>query len=434
MFIRVLRDSLFRQKRRKAVVFLAVALGTASAAALADIALDVGDKMNRELKAFGANLVVVPKESTRPVRIAGEDLSRLRPPSYLSQDQVLKVKDNFWKNNILSLAPILDLTARVNGRDAPLAGTWFEREAAIDAEGKERFLAGVKSLNPFWSVRGDWPADLTAEDRRATPVPALVGTRRAAALGIGPGDRITIEGSAGSLTGRVAGILATGGDEDEAILLPLEAAWELSGLPGRVSRVLVSALTTPEDAVYARLGKNPRELPPAEFEKWSCTPFVSSIAYEIEHAVPGAEARAIRRVADTEGRVLGRISGLMILIAVMAAVASALTVTSALTASVLERRSEFGLLKAMGAGNSGVVALLLAEAGVVGLLGGLAGAGVGALMARWLSVSVFGAAVAIRPLSVPLAVAAALGITLAGCVLPAKRIFRLRPFELLRGL
>ncbi len=220
MFIRVLRDSLFRQKRRKAVVLLAVALGTASAAALADIALDVGDKMNRELKAFGANLVVVPRESARPVRIAGEDLSRLRPPSYLSQDQLRKVKDNFWKNNILSLAPVLDLTARVNGHEVPLAGTWFEREAAVDSEGREKYLAGVRSLNPFWSVKGDWPADLTAEDRRAMPVPALVGTRRAAALGVRPGDRITSEGAAGSATRPGAGNPAHGGARGRAILPP----------------------------------------------------------------------------------------------------------------------------------------------------------------------------------------------------------------------
>jgi putative ABC transport system permease protein len=118
----------------------------------------------------------------------------------------------------------------------------------------------------------------------------------------------------------------------------------------------------------------------------------------------------------------------------MAALGAALTVTSALTTSVLERRSEFGLLKAMGAGNSGVIGLLLAEAALLGLLGGLVGAGAGVLMARWLSVTVFGTAASFRPLSIPLAVAAALAITFAGCILPARRITRLRPFELLRGL
>src|SRR5262249_25875542 len=150
--------------------------------------------------------------------------------------------------------------------------------------------------------------------------------------------------------------------------------WELASTKDRVSRVYLRALTTPESAVYERLGKNPRDLPPAEFERWSCTPFPSSIAFELDRAVPGAEARVIRRVADTEGQVLTRITGLMTLVALLAAAASALTVTSALTTSVLERRSEIGILKALGAGAPRVLGLFLAEAATLGLLGGLLGA------------------------------------------------------------
>jgi hypothetical protein len=119
----------------------------------------------------------------------------------------------------------------------------------------------------------------------------------------------------------------------------------------------------------------------------------------------------------------------MALIAVMAVLGSALTVTSALTTSVLERRSEIGLLKAMGAGSPRVVGLFVCEAVMVGALGGLIGRLGGALLARVISASVFGAPVAIRPLSVPLAVAAALLITCAGCIVPVRRILSFRPWR-----
>ena len=147
MFVRILRDSLFRQKRRKAVVLFSVALGTAAAAALGDMALDVGDKVSRELKAFGANLVVVPRESARPIRIGGEDVSSLRLPSYLPADQVLKVKDNFWKNNILAFAPVLDLRGKARGRTFPVLGTWFERPIALDSGSQQESPTGIRSLN-----------------------------------------------------------------------------------------------------------------------------------------------------------------------------------------------------------------------------------------------------------------------------------------------
>jgi putative ABC transport system permease protein len=440
MFVRILRDSLFRQRRRKAIALAAVALGTAASAALGDIALDVGDKMSRELKSFGANLVVLPRGGSGPVGIGGEDLSALRVPSYLPAAEVMRVKDNFWKNNILGFAPLLDVPVFVSGRRALLRGAWFERPAPIEgdaAAGTTAALAGLRVINPFWSVDGRWPnedepgAAAGVATDAATEI--LAGRTIAAALGLVPGAGVTIDVGGRPRAVTVVGILAAGGEEDGLLLAPLAWTQAASGLEGRLSRVLVSALTTPESAVWERLGANPRDLPPAEFEKWTCTPFVSSIAYEIERAWPAVEARVIRRVADAEGAILSRSSRLMALIAIMAAFGAALTVTSALTTGILERRVEIGLLKAMGAGNGTVVALFLAEACAVGLVGGILGAAGGAVLARVISASVFGAPIALRPAALPLAIAAALLITLLGSVLPARRVAGFRPAEVLHG-
>jgi putative ABC transport system permease protein len=451
VFLRILRDSFLRQKRRKTIVLAAVALGTMAASALLDIALDVGDKVGRELKSFGANLVVVPRGGSGPILVGGEDVSALRVPSYLAADEVLKVKDNFWKNNILGFAPVLDVPARAGGRSLVLRGAWFERAVRLDsgagAPATAASLAGLRMLNPFWSVEGHWPSEPggagpTAPDAPAgpsaaatdaPPTEALVGRGIAEAIGARPGGRIDLDVAGRPLHIEVAGILAAGGEEDGMVLVPLEIAQEAAGLPGRATRVLVSALTTPESAVYERLGTDPRRLPPEEFERWTCTPFVSSVAYELERAWPGTEARVIRRVAGAEGAILSRASGLMAFIAAMAALGAALTVTSALTTGVLERRAEIGLLKALGASGANVVGLFLAEAALVGVLGGVIGAAGGALLARVISMSIFGAPVDIRPAALPLSIAAALLITLVGSLLPARRIAGLRPAEVLRG-
>ena len=432
MFLRILGDSLVRQKRRKIVVLAAVTLGTTAAVALANMALDVGDKMARELKAFGANLVVVPAQASHPVRMAGEDVTRWRLPSYLEAREILHVKENFWKNNILAFAPVLDARVTTRAGEIPLRGTWFERQVTLDSG--ERFITGLRTVNPTWSVEGGWVEDLAPGDLRLDPPSALVGAALAQRLGVRAGATLEVTGEAGKADVQVVGVLHGGGEEDDALWVPLEAAWRITGLEGKVSRIPVSALTTPENAVYERLGKNPRDLPPAEFEKWSCTPFASSIAYEIGRAVPSSRVRIIRRVADSEGRILERVSSLMSLLAILAGLGAALAVTSALTAAVLERRLEFGLLKAMGAGNLIVVGLLMAEAGILGVAGGLAGAGAGALLSRWLSVSLFGAVVSIRPFSIALAVATALAIAFLGSILPARRLLGLHPFEMLRGL
>lgn len=465
MFLRVLGDALARQKRRKAIVLVAVVLGTAAASAPADIALDVGDRMSRELKSFGANLVVVPRGGSAPLRVGGADFSSLHVPAYLPAADVLKVKDNFWKNNILGFAPLLDVPAEVNpivttgvvpgesSRIVVLRGAWLDRPFQLDGEpaaaGPEAAAApaeasrtGLRRLNPYWLVEGDWPAEPAAPGTAAAPAvgaetattpQALVGKRLATAFAIRTGDRLPLRTAAGETGFVISGILTTGGEEDEMVIAPLEAVQRSARLDGKLSRVLVSALTTPESAVYERKALDPRALSPKEFESWSCTPFVSSIAYEIEEAWPGAEARVVRRVADAEGAVLGRASGLMILVAVMGVFGAALTVASALTAGILERRVEIGLLKSLGARDATVIGLFLAEASLLALVGGLAGSAAGAWLARLLSASVFGTPVAIRPVSIPLAVACALGITLVGSILPVRRIAGFRPAEVLRG-
>jgi putative ABC transport system permease protein len=468
MFLRVLGDALARQKRRKGIVLVAVALGTAAASAPADIALDVGDRMSRELKSFGANLVVVPRGGAMPVRVGGADFSSLHVPAYLAAADVLKVKDNFWKNNILAFAPLLDVPAQVSAdrttagappdssRTVVLRGAWLDRPFHLDGEpaadaargsvAPEAARTGLRRLNPYWLVEGDWPTEPAAPGIATAPAAAgsagpeaatipqaLVGKRLASALGVRAGDRLPLRIAAGETMFAVSGILNTGGDEEEMVVAPLEAVQRAAGLDGKLSRVLVSALTTPESAVYERKALDPRALSPKDFESWSCTPFVSSIAYEIEESWPGAEARVVRRVADAEGAVLGRASGLMLLVAVMGVFGAALTVASALTAGILERRVEIGLLKSLGARDATVIGLFLAEAAMLALVGGLVGSAAGAWLARILSASVFGSPVAIRPVSIPLAVACALGITLVGSILPVRRIAGFRPAEVLRG-
>ena len=432
MLLRILGDSLLRQKRRKLVVLAAVTLGTAAAAALADIAMDIGDKMSQELKRFGANLVLLPAQGSREVKVAGEEMGAWLMPSYLSAADIPHVKDNFWKNNILAFAPILEARVHSDQRTVALWGTWFDR--AFEIPSGERFVTGIRSLNPAWSVKGRWIEDLDPGDISADPAPALVGVRLAAELGVDVGSRLSVRGEDGELPLQVVGLVRGGGDEEDAILVTLETAWKATGASGKITRVAVSALTTPENAFYARLGSDPRKIPPSEFERWSCTPFVSSIAYELERSVPGSRARIVRRVAESEGRILHRVSSLLLLLALMAGFGATLAVTSALTAAVLERRAEFGLLKALGAGNASVIGLLAAEAGILGIAGGLFGALAGAYLARWISMALFGSPVAIPPLAVPLAVAAALVMVFLGCVIPARRLLRLHPFEMLRGL
>ena len=225
------------------------------------------------------------------------------------------------------------------------------------------------------------------------------------------------------------GILETGGPEDNEVLAPLASVQRWAGLEGKVRRIEISALTKPEDA-FAR--SDVSRLTGAEYDRWYCTPYASSIAYQIQQAIPEAQAKPVYHVAETEGRIMNRIAVLMGLLVVAALVAAGLAVASMMLATVLERRAEIGLFKALGATDAHVAEVFLLEACAVGVLGGVAGYLCGSLLAGRLALAVFGSAVSIHWVILPVCLAVALLVALAGSALPLVRALKISPSLALR--
>src|ERR1019366_158842 len=80
MFLRLVYQSFRRQQRRKLLAGVSIALGVTVATAMIAVATDIGDKINRELRSYGANIAVTPQADTLDVRIGGVDLKPARRP------------------------------------------------------------------------------------------------------------------------------------------------------------------------------------------------------------------------------------------------------------------------------------------------------------------------------------------------------------------
>jgi putative ABC transport system permease protein len=248
----------------------------------------------------------------------------------------------------------------------------------------------------------------------------------ASKLGKHVGDSIDVDGQAAS----ISGILSTGSVEDDQIVAPLAFAQQILGKPGAVRRVYVSALTKPPDALSSR---DPRTMTPEVYDRWYCSPYVESIAFQLQEAIPHSHAEQIRQVAQNEGTVLSRIKGLMLLVTLAALFASALAVSAAMATAIFERRTEVGLMKALGAGNLTVAAIFLGEATMLALIGGVVGFTGGSLLARQIGRSIFSSQISIQPVLFPIILAIAVLVTFAGSAAAIRRAVKFDPVFALRG-
>ncbi|MEX2263151.1 MAG: FtsX-like permease family protein [Bryobacteraceae bacterium] len=409
MFIRLIAESMRRSPGRKAMAAAAVAMGCAVATAMLGVMLDVGDRMNRELRSLGANLAVRPRAQTLPVEIGGVSYRPVSSEEYLNDSDVPKIKTIFWHLNVTSVAPSLKSVVRIRDIEAPVEGVWFQK--------------GLRASASAWKVDGQWVDDSQPDPNGRE---CMIGSALARRLGVSPGSDLALFGK----TFHVQGVLTTGDEEEDRVFVRLEALQQLTGRPGRVTQILVGALTKPEDE-FAR--KDPAKMTPVEYDRWYCTPYVTSIAHQIEEVIPAAVARPIWRVADNEGRVLGKIRGLLLLVALAALISAGLTVWSVTATTVMERRSEIAIMQAMGATDWSVGAVFAAELGILGAVGGIAGSVAGAQLAHWVGRAVFDLAAQLPPLLAPLVVLLAVLLSLAGAAQPLRRALQAPPAAVLRG-
>ena len=231
----------------------------------------------------------------------------------------------------------------------------------------------------------------------------------------------------------IAGIYDAGGDEDEQIYAPLDLVQKLNGLDGKVESIEVSAITTPDNDLAKRAAQNPAALSAADYETWYCTAYVSAICYQIQEAIPDAVASAVRQVAESEGSILDKTQLLMILITILSLIGAALGISNLVTASVMERAQEFGLMKAIGAKDYSITGLVMIEILITALVGGVAGYFMGFGFAQLIGHSVFGSAIEMKVMVIPIVVVLIALVTAAGSLPAIRMILRLRPAEVLHG-
>lgn len=425
MFWRMIKGTLFRQKSKMLMIAFTVALGISLATAMMNVMLGIGDKVNKELKTYGANITVMHKDASildDLYGISGEGIN----DKFLLEEELPKIKQIFWGFAIVDFSPYLERnieTDKIPGK-VKILGTWFEKHLSIPTG--EEIDTGIRNLKNWWEVKGEWLKD---DDENGV----MLGSLLAGKYNIQIGDSLQITGNETSKNFVVRGIFNSGGEDDNTIYTTLHNAQVLSGLSGKVSKIEVSALTTPDNDLARKAAQDPNSLTISEYEVWYCTAYVSSISYQLQEVLTDSVAKPNRQVAESEGTILNKTELLMLLICILSSFASALGISNLITASVIERNQEIGLIKAIGGTTSRIITLILTEIVITGILGGIFGYIIGIGFTQIIGKTVFSSYIEPAIIVIPIDIALVFAVTLIGSIPAIKYLLTLRPTEVLHG-
>ncbi len=436
MFWRMVKGSLRYQNSKMLLIAFTVALGVSLATAMLNVLLGVGDKVNEELKSYGANINVLPKEASLINELYDVGEADNTGGAYLLEEELPKIKTIFWSYNIVDYTPYLvdkaqlAISDQTTTKEINILGTWFDHEVKVPTG--ENVHTGMMRMKNWWQVEGEWLQDSDTDQ-------VMIGSELAEKQQLKLGDQVTVTGSDRS-TGEevnknftVKGIFTSGDRDDEYLYVPLAVAQELNGEQGKISRIEVSALTTPDNDLARKAAKNPKQLTIKEWEVWYCTAYVSAISYQLQEVLTDAVAKPIRQVAESEGVILDKVQLLMLLITVLAMLGSAMGISNLITAGVMERSAEIGLFKAIGSFNLPIVRTILTETVITGLIGGVLGYFCGLGFTQIIGYTVFGSAIAPSPIVVPLIVVMVVIVVLLGSIPAIRYLLSLDPGDVLHG-
>ena len=377
MFWRIIRRLLAANRSRLLVVLLALGAGTTITAALLNLQVDAKRRLTAEFRSFGANVTIAPR------RAAADTSNQQTLPETL-----VNLAFGSWEGSATVAAPFLYAVAEISSGDNPPVKAVVVGTTAV----------GVNATAPTWEFAAS-PSEWNGSN-------CIVGSAVASNLRLSGTPQLHLRADGKEIGCQAVITPATGGPEDNEVFANLQSVQNLTSSSGRISLIQVYVPGPPEA--------------------------VNRYVAAVQKQIPDAEVRPIRQFTEAEAKIYNRISGLLTATVALVLILTALCVMAAMTNVAMERKNDVGLMKAIGGATRRVLRIFLAEAALLGVLGGVLGAAAGILLSIWLGKTVFGIAARPRLIVYPVAVGLTILVAIAGAY-PLKRLASIRPASVFRG-
>jgi putative ABC transport system permease protein len=359
LLLRLLLRAAWVRKDRALTTLVSVAVAATIATAALTVYYDLENKLTREFRSFGANIVVAANNRG------------------LREDELATIKSAIGNHG--SVVPIAyAIVAGPNDTKVVLGGA---------------DLKSLQQLNSWWAIHEiDGPGD------------ALLGSQAAEKLAPSA-EAFTVRFGSNELAIRPSATFSSGSDDDGRVYVPLAEFLQLTGIP-------------PNSALVRAEGR-PKE--------------IQAIAEKLAASLSGLDVKPLRQIAQAQTTVLGKTKSVVLTASLIVLLLIGLCLASTFSGSVLERRRDFAVMKALGASNRTVNLLFAAESALLGIAGAIAGYVLGCGVAFWIGKANFNAAILPSlSLFVPVLLGSIL-LALIASTVPLRTLQQVQPAGILRG-
>jgi putative ABC transport system permease protein len=420
MFWRIVRRLIAANRGRLIVVLLALGAGAAVTAALLNLQVDAKQRLTNEFRAFGANVVVAPRDASSSLSSTIPETMDNRIPSTNDGSEVTKI-DSLYLLVHASHVPRPPQPKNPYPQLAPTNATSDLQNAGVNnlpyegAESATQSSSSIPVVVVGYAGRNAqhiWPSQI--QEGAGRHEDCRVGKNAAKTLDVHAGDYLSLHNGTTKHICLVSTVEDFGSAEDNQIFMNLFSAQQLAFVGHdekltngpQISLIQLSVPGTPQS--------------------------VEKYIAELQKQIPEADVHGIRQFTESEGKIYERISGLLNATVLVVLMLTTLCVMAAMTNVAMERKNDVGLMKAIGGATRRVLRLFLAEAATLGLIAGLIGAAAGLALSVVLGKAVFGVAAQPRLIVYPVVVALTIAVAVAGAY-PLRRLAGIRPASIFRG-
>src|SRR5215469_4780186 len=355
LFLRMLFKATWVRKDRALTALLSAAVVATIATAALTVYSDLENKVSREFRGYGANVVVT------------KELGSLNPSELAAINTALKNKG--------IVVPVgYAVATAFDGSKVVIGGA---------------HIADILKLNSWWSVSGN-------------PAPELLGARVAEKA---QGSPFSIAFGAKSRTIQSNTVFKSGSDDDSRIYLDLPIFVELTRIEPNTALVRIDGRPTEIQDAITRLSAS----------------------------LPNAEVKPVRSITRAQTAVVGKTRAVVLASSAVVVILIMLCMAATFTSSVLERRKDFAVMKALGASNRLVNILFAAEASLLALSGAAAGFVAGSMVAYWIGRANFDAAILPQPVLALPVLFGSIVLALLASTAAIRMLQRIEPAGILRA-